>query len=76
MWQLVPLSKGLWEDGVPEGWMVCPLLKETLGASGSRVILLEVQVFVDSNQPIVDLTHRDESVCFLFSSTSFPQLRS
>ena len=35
MWELVPLSKVSWEEGVSEGWMVCPFLEELLGASGS-----------------------------------------
>ena len=58
MWELVPLSnsKGSLE-GVSEGWMVCPFLEETKGTSGSCVTLLEVLMFINSNQPIVGLVH-------------------
>ena len=69
--------------GVPEGWVHgLSFLEETLGTSGSRVTLLEVLVFVDFNQPVVDLIINIDNtswlvtVCFLSSSLSQPRSRS
>ena len=67
LWEPIRLSECGREKGVVKGWVVCPLVMNTLGSPTSGGIPLEVLVYGDINMIDVDSVKETKAVVFLSS---------